>query len=714
MKLSENQYPIHYELFPGGGETGEMVRSTDWSATSLGPVDNWPISLKTCVRIVLSSRQPVCIWWGKELICIYNDAHRDVLGKKHPAAFGQPAPVVWKEIWQKISPNVKSAIRNNTVNDDEAILLIKEKNGQTEEAYYTFSYSPVPGDDGSISGIICTITNDSTQMAGDPIPAKNAYEITDIVQAKQKAEASEKRYRQLIYGLPAAVYTCDKNGCITLYNDAAVLLWGEKPKIGKNTWFEMAKIFEEDGYTPVTKDNAPVAIALKNGRPARGRELVIERKDGSRVNVEPYTQPILDASGEVLGALELMMDITERKMAEKHVAHLAAIVESSEDAIVGKNLNGIVTSWNHGAERLFGYTSEEMIGQSIARLFPPERINEEPQILERIRRGENIKHYETVRVRKNGEYIDISLTISPVKDSKQNVIGASKIARDITAQKKLDLALRESERRYKQIAKELEKRVLDRTRELTEANQYLERSNNELEQFAFVTSHDLQEPLRKIQTFANLLQARSKDDLDETGNMYVEKIVSASRRMSKLIYDLLNFSRLTKFEEPFERTDLNTILTDIKSDFEIVILQKNAELIIRELPVIDAIPLQMNQLFHNLISNALKFAKGSQRPRIVVTAHKLSHRKKELYSRLDAGKTYYEIVVKDNGIGFDPSYSEKIFEIFQRLNDKSRYEGTGIGLALCQKIVVNHHGLIFADSKENEGAAFHVILPEHA
>lgn len=576
----------------------------------------------------------------------------------------------------------------------EVGMMLSRKN-RTEEAFFNFVFQPLRNLEGEIDGLMLV-----------------GHEITDIVRARQKVELNEKRYRDLIHGLPAAVYTCDVNGFITLYNDAAASIWGREPVIGKDKWSDMVKFLETDGVTSLPLDEIPIALALRNGIPVRGREMIFERHDGSRIFVQTYPQPLHDEKGSVVGAVNMLIDVTSRKLNEQHLAQLASIVESSEDAIVGKDLQGVITSWNYGAERLFGYTAEEMIGQSIAKVIPPERINEEPKILERIRRGESIEHFETVRVKKSGELVNISLTISPLRDSKGKIIGASKIARDITVQKKLDFALRDSERRYKQIAKELEERVLERTRELTEANQYLERSNSELEQFAFVTSHDLQEPLRKIQTFANLLSGRNKDSIDETGMMYIDKIVGASKRMSKLIYDLLNFSRLTKFEERFEKTDLTSILSEIKNDFEIVIQQKNAEITIHPLPTIEAIPLQMNQLFHNLISNALKFSRNDRSPLIEISAQKVDRANSEIYERLDGKRDYYEIIVKDNGIGFAPEYSEKIFEIFQRLNDKSMFEGTGIGLALCLKIVVNHHGIIFSESKEDEGATFHVILPE--
>ena len=178
-----------------------------------------------------------------------------------------------------------------------------------------------------------------------------------------------------------------------------------------------------------------MALALKQKRPIRGMEAIAERPDGTRIPFIPYPTPLIDAAGELIGGVNMLVDITDRKRAEEVQQRFAAIIEFSDDAILSKNLDGIIASWNPGAERLFGYKAEEIIGKSVTLLIPAERHNEEPEIIGRIRRGERIEHYETVRLRKDGSLIDISLSVSPVKDSQGKVIGASKIARDITERK---------------------------------------------------------------------------------------------------------------------------------------------------------------------------------------------------------------------------------------------------------------------------------------
>ena len=262
--------------------------------------------------------------------------------------------------------------------------------------------------------------------------------------------------RELLDALPAAIYTTDAAGRLTYYNAAAVQLAGRKPKIGSDEWCVTWRLYRPDG-TPLPHDECPMAVALKTGRPVRGLEAIAERPDGTLVPFMPYPTPLHDASGNVVGAVNMLVDLTDRSHAEQVRQLLASIVESSDDAIVSKDLNGVIASWNPGAERLFGYTADEVVGKSVTKLFPPDLLHEECAILERIRRGEQIEHYETVRRRKNGTLVDVSLTVSPVRNAAGKVTGVSKVARDISARKKAEherlLALQDEERR--RIANEL-------------------------------------------------------------------------------------------------------------------------------------------------------------------------------------------------------------------------------------------------------------------
>jgi PAS domain S-box-containing protein len=263
----------------------------------------------------------------------------------------------------------------------------------------------------------------------------------------------------------------------------------------------------------------------------------------------------------------------------------------------------------------------------------------------------------------------------------------------------------------KLIERELEQQVRIRTEELKKTNTFLSRTNQELEQFAFVASHDLQEPLRKIRTYSGLLEETSKDLLQGPALGYLAKIKAASERMSRLITDLLDFSRVSSKKELWAPVDLNEVLTRIEEDFELIMRQKEAVIQAQQLPVIEAVPLQMNQLFYNLIGNALKFTREGQPPIIRITAKRISAFETRQFPDLDPRRVYWAIDVADNGIGFAPSLAEKIFTIFQRLNSRSHYEGTGIGLALCKKIVTAHGGILYATAVPMTGATFHILLP---
>ncbi len=244
---------------------------------------------------------------------------------------------------------------------------------------------------------------------------------------------------------------------------------------------------------------------------------------------------------------------------------------------------------------------------------------------------------------------------------------------------------------------------------IREVNEELEKSNNDLEQFAYVASHDLQEPLRKIRIFAAMVEKHLEDP--EKAGYYLDKISASAGRMMTLIQDLLNFSRLNISGQPLGDVNLNGILEHIRSDLELFIHEKEAEIINEPLPVIQGEPLQLYQLFYNIINNSLKFSTPEVPPGIHISTRTLQAEELSAFPGLDPALEYVEILLKDNGIGFAQEYAEQIFTIFHRLNDRQAYTGTGIGLALCKKIVANHHGHIYALSKETEGAAFYVILP---
>lgn len=266
---------------------------------------------------------------------------------------------------------------------------------------------------------------------------------------------------ELLQSLPTAVYTTDAAGRITFYNEAAAELWGRHPELGASEFCGSWKLYWPDG-TPLPHDECPMALSLKERRPIKGMEAIAERPDGTRIPFMAYPMPLFDDSGTFVGGVNTLVDITERHEAEQRIRRsearyreIAAIVEFSDDAVLAMDLDGIITSWNKGAERLFGYTATEVIGRPVTIITPTDRHDEEPTILTRIRSGERIDPYETIRRHKDGSLVDISLTVSPVRDSQGAVVGASKIARDISERRRAEeqqhLLLRELDHRVRNL-----------------------------------------------------------------------------------------------------------------------------------------------------------------------------------------------------------------------------------------------------------------------
>jgi PAS domain S-box-containing protein len=351
---------------------------------------------------------------------------------------------------------------------------------------------------------------------------------------------------------------------------------------------------------------------------------------------------------------------------------LAALVESSDDAIVSKDLEGRITSWNQAAERIFGYSAAEAIGQPITILAVPGHIDEMSTILDQIKRGQRIQHYETVRQTKDGRRVDISLTVSPIVDSQGRIVGASKIARDITGRKLIEADLQRKTER-------------------------LARANAELLQFAYVVSHDLKEPLRAIQAFTELFLRQHEDPLPEGEREWLNEVVKAATRMNAMIAGLLTYSRQGDDASQFEPVDIRDVV-----EWAIANLPKDTagseakiECDLASLPQVYGNKIALIQVVQNLLSNALKF-RGDAPAHIRIAVERQDR--------------YWIFAVTDNGLGIDPRYFDWIFTIFRRLHG-SEYPGTGIGLAICKKIVENHGGKIWVESEVGHGATFFFSIP---
>jgi PAS domain S-box-containing protein len=381
---------------------------------------------------------------------------------------------------------------------------------------------------------------------------------------------------------------------------------------------------------------------------------------------------------------ETRMEQAELRTEEAEITamRLAAIIEFSDDAIIGKDLNSIITSWNKGAEKIFGYTTGEMVGTSIMRLIPADRRDEESQILKKIKRGENVEHFETLRQTKDGRLINVSVTVSPIKDSTGKVIGISKVARDITERKR-------AEEEIRRLNTELEQRVIQRTAEL-------EAANKELEAFSYSVSHDLRAPLRAVNGFAGIVLEDFGPLLPKEGRDYLERIRNGGQRMGELIDDLLAFSHLSRQSMNRQAVNPAELVQAVLDESAPQREGRQIEVKVRELPPCQGDPALLKQVWVNLISNAVKYTRGRQPAVIEIGCERKNNE-----------DIYY---IRDNGAGFDMQYANKLFGVFHRLHRADEFEGTGVGLAIVQRIVHRHGGRVWAEAQPDKGATFYFTL----
>jgi PAS domain S-box-containing protein len=376
---------------------------------------------------------------------------------------------------------------------------------------------------------------------------------------------------------------------------------------------------------------------------------------------------------------ELQKSLIELQHTEEQVRNLAAIVESSDDAIIGKTTEGIITSWNSGAERIYGYAKEEVIGQPISILLPPDNGDDLRQMMDRIGRNERMEHFEATRRCKHGQRVVMSLTISPVKDGSGRVVGVSTIGRDITERK---LA---------------EAKIL----ELNEALRTRARSSEEdLESFSYSVSHDLRAPVRHIAGFLALLEDHIGGDLDEAARHYLANVLDSTRLMGVLIDDLLTFSRTGKVEMCEANVCLEDLVQQVQRELTADIHGRKVVWRVEALPEVAADPVLLRLVLVNLLGNAIKYSNNRAEAAIDIGCR-------------EAGGEWV-FFVRDNGVGFDMRYMHKLFGVFQRLHSADEFEGTGIGLAIVKRIVARHGGRTWAEGAVGQGATFYFSLPKAA
>jgi len=484
-------------------------------------------------------------------------------------------------------------------------------------------------------------------------------------QSLEETRAARDLLQTTLASIGDAVITTDTEGRIVFANHAArgLLRTGAADVAGRPL-DELFRIVNEHTRAPV---ESPVTKVMRIGEVVGlANHTILIAQDGKEIPIDDSGAPIRGRDGAVRGTVLVFRDISERKQAEEAARWLAHVVESSDDAIISMDLQGLVTSWNQGAERMFGYSAREMIGRPITILAPPERIDEMPRILERIAQGRRVEPFESVRRGKYGRLVNVSLTVSPVMDAAGKIVGASKIARDITEQR---LAAQAIEQQADQLA----------------------RSNADLQQFSYAASHDLQEPLRTVVTFTQLLAERYQGKFDPEAEEFMGYVISAATRMRLLITDLLNYSRIVHHDDlPFKEFPLNDAVNLAAHNLHLAIQESGAVVEPGELPTVRADKVQMIQLFQNLISNAIKY-RSAEAPLIRITAERDGEE--------------WVVSVRDNGAGIPPEYKEYVFGLFKRLHGHD-HAGSGVGLAICKSIVERHGGKIWVESELGQGSNF--------
>jgi PAS domain S-box-containing protein len=632
----------------------------------MNPHDEQPRAL--LAAIVDSSDDAIITKNLDGTITSWNQGAQRIFGYTPQEAIGQPITIL-------IPPDRLG---------EEPLILDRIKRGERIRHFQTIRQAK----NGALLNVSLTVSP-VIDSAGRIIGAsKIARDISQEVTARERMRQSEEQFRVTLSSIGDAVIATDQKGHITFMNLIAEELTGWSTAEATGVPIDnVFKIVNEFTRKPVEN---PVTKVLAEGRiVGLANHTILISKDGTERPIDDSGAPIRGSEADLRGVVLVFRDVTERREAEMAALRLASIVHNSDDAIISKNLDGTIVTWNEGAERIFGYSAEEIIGKSIKTLVPPELQTEEDEILARLRRGERVYHFETTRVTKDGRRIPIALTSSPIRDHEGRIVGASKIARDISESKRAEKAIADANQKLRSHAEALEEQVRERTRTL-------EKTVVELESFSYSLSHDMRAPLRAIESFSELVLKDYGERIEEQGRDYLKRAIGAAQRMDQLILDLLAFTRVSRSPIRLESVDVEKLIGRIlheRMDFQI----PRADIKI-DGPLLPARgnEASLSQCFTNLLDNAVKFIASGKTPQVRIHSE-----------RKATGVRYW---IEDNGIGISPEEKKQLFKMFHRVHSEA-YPGTGIGLAIVRKAVERMGGETGVESEPGKGSRFWVELP---
>lgn len=663
---------------PDGTITGVMALCHDVTEVVLSRKKQ-EVSEQQFRDLVMQAPVAIAVFRGKDFVAeVVNDSYMQLITPTREEFVGKPLFESLPEIRELLQPAAENLMQTGEAFHANELEVHLNRHGELQRCFFNSVWEPYYEADGSIDGFITV-----------------SHEVTALVEARHKVEESEQQIRSLVEGapFPIGVYV-GREMRIQFANQSIKDAWGKGNEVEGKLYAEvLPELATQSIYQQLDR-------VYTTGVPYHAKRQRVDLLMNDKLQPFYFNYsftPLHNTKGEVYAVMNTAAEVTELVAAYKELeeseARARLAIEASDQGTYDINLQTEEARLSKRLAEIFDVEEDAERHRLVLALHPDDLILRK-NAYERAYQT-SILNYDARVIKKNGSLIWVRIKGKIYFNENGKPDRLLGIAQDITEQKNFANALAE--------------KVAERTAELENANKKLQALNDELQQFAYVSSHDLQEPLRKIRIFGNML-AKSLEENDEAGR-YLQKIHDSAERMSGLIQSLLEYSKATNAAIRFEKLDLNELLKFILTDYELLIEQKGATIQIDHLPTIEAVPLQMNQLFFNLIGNALKFTKRGVAPIIQIKAEPLTEQRRQQFPELDMEQTYTSITVQDNGIGFDPSFASKIFTVFQRLNDRSSYGGYGIGLALCKKVVQLHGGVIFAKADLNRGATFTAILP---